>query len=146
MVTDFSPITEQRLLDLRAEYPLLVSAGFSLRNMYWLGYGAFFTINTLLATTLVFSYSERSNLLGSVFLTILHFFIPVTGVFISIVAVYTSYRINRLERIVIARGMAKDKILYNRMFTSIEGHTQGFSWPTAIGSLLFLVMWAAALC
>ena len=35
-----------KILDARMEYGLLVTILQSLGNMYWVGYGAFFTINT----------------------------------------------------------------------------------------------------
>ena len=139
------PANEQMLLDLRMEYPLLVSAGFTLANMYWLGYGAFFALNTLLATALGASYSDRSSSLSAVSLKIIRVAIPVTGIVISCIAIYAAYLIASFTRTVIARGTAIDAILNTRMFRPIKNHSRPFPWATSIGSALFAVLWIAAL-
>ncbi len=55
---------EQRVLDVRLEYSLLVTNFVTLANMFWVGYGAFFTINTLLATGLGVSYSDAAHVIS----------------------------------------------------------------------------------
>jgi hypothetical protein len=52
---------ENEILDMRMEYGHLMSGYMSLVNMFWVGYGAFFTINSLFATALGVSYSQMPN-------------------------------------------------------------------------------------
>jgi len=136
---------EHNLENLRIEYPLLVSASFSIHNMYWLGYGAFFTINTLLATAFDLSYADGSTKLPSVCLMVTRFIIPIIGIFISIVAIYTAHLINKTQSAVISRGVEIDAVLHTRMYSLIADQGQSFPWSTAIGSVLFMLIWVGVL-
>jgi hypothetical protein len=50
---------DRRILDARLEYGHLLTTYMSLANMVWIGFGAFFTMNTLLATGPGFSFFRR---------------------------------------------------------------------------------------
>ncbi len=136
---------DQRVVDARMEYGHLLTTYLSLANMFWVAYGAFFTINTLLATGLGFSYSESAKSFPKSFLTGVHFLIPVTGIFISLVAIYAAIQIVSLQRLAKKRGRELETLLFARIFTELQPHADGLPMGTIIGSLLFLALWAFAL-
>jgi hypothetical protein len=113
--------------------------------MFWVGYGAFFTINTLLATGLGLSYSETAKLLDKTFLTLVHVLIPATGMFISLVAIYTARAITIFQGFINRRGRELETFLFCRIFTGLQRYSGRLPIGTIIGSLLFLVLWAGAL-
>ena len=92
------------ILDARMEYGLLMSNYITLANMFWVGYGAFFTINSLLATALGVSYSQTAQPLDAIFLLLVHVLIPITGIFISACAIYAVVMIADNQRLVEQRG------------------------------------------
>lgn len=136
---------EQHVLDARMEYGLLATSLISLANMFWVGYGAFFTINTLLATGLGLSHSAASHGINATFLNIVHVVIPITGMFISCVAISAAYNIRKMQRLVVVRGRELEKLLFARTFSELKTYSESFPTPTAIGSILFGVIWAGAL-
>jgi hypothetical protein len=136
---------EQRITDARMEYGHLLATYLSLANMYWVGYGAFFTINTLLATGLGLSYSEAAKLLDRTFLLLAHILIPTTGIFISVVAIYAAKSIADFQGKINERGRELETILFARIFTGSRRYAERFPKGTAIGSLLFLALWASTL-
>jgi hypothetical protein len=138
-------VSAENILNLRMEYPLLATAVFSLGNTYWLGYGVFFSLNTLLATVLGALYFGGANQLSSISLKILRIGIPFTGIIISVIAIYAAWLISELTETVVNRGVAIDGVLHTELFKSIEGHSRGFPWATSIGSGLFAVLWLGAL-
>jgi hypothetical protein len=136
----------QRILDARMEYEQLLSTYVSLANRFWVGYGAFFAINTLLATGLGSSYvTEAAKSLDPKFLTLVRILIPVTGMFISLVAIYVAWEIVKFQRLANKRGRELEKLLFARIFTELQPYSQRFPKGTTIGSLLFFVIWAGAL-
>jgi hypothetical protein len=135
----------ETILDARMEYGHLLTALQSLGNMYWVGYGAFFTINTLLATALGFSYSTMASSLGPKFLSLTHAVVPLTGMFMCGVAIYTAWFIANLQRRAVARGNELETILSARMFSQLGPHSGGYPISTTIGALMFLLLWAGAL-
>jgi hypothetical protein len=137
---------DQDVLDARMEYSHLLTTYLSLANMFWIGYGAFFTVNTLLATGLGLSYSESAKLINKIFLTSLQFLIPMTGIFISLVAFYTGIEISKFQKIIVKRGIELEKRLYARIFTEFHPHHRKFPLGTTIGSFLFFLIWFGALC
>lgn len=134
---------EQNIVDARMEYGHLLTTYLSLANMFWVGYGAFFTINTLLATGLGFSYSETAKSLDKTFLTLVHVLIPVTGMFISLVAIYTAMAITKFQGLINKRGRELETLLFARIFTGLQPYSAPIG--TIIGSILFLALWAGAL-
>lgn len=138
-------IDEQNIVDARMEYGHLLTTYLSLASMFWVGYGAFFTINTLLATGLGFSYSDASKSFDNKFLTLMHVLIPLTGMFISLVAIYTARAITDFQRLINKRGRELEILLFARIFTGLEPYSDRPPIATIIGSLLFLAVWAGAL-
>jgi hypothetical protein len=133
----------QRILDARMEYGHLITTYISLANMIWLGYGAFFTINTLLATGLGFSYSETAKSLDQKLLTLVHVLIPVTGMFISLVAIYAAVLISEYERLAVMRGRELETLLFAKIFKQLSAAK--YPVGTIIGSLLFFAIWFGTL-
>ncbi len=105
---------EQHIVDATMEYGHLLTTYLSLANMFWVGYGAFFTINTLLATGLGFSYSDTAKPLDRTFLTLVHFLTPATGIFISLVAIYTAMVITKFQGLINKRGRELETLLVAR--------------------------------
>ena len=135
----------QEIIDARMEYGFLVTNYVALANMFWVGYGAFFTINTLLATGLGLSYSATAADLGPKVLMLLHVIIPVPAIFISIVAIITALEIRKFQRITNDRGLQLEVLLFARIFENLRPQSQKYPLPTILGSLLFMTIWAGAL-
>ncbi len=136
---------DQRILDARMEYGLLMGTYLSLAQMMWVGYGAFFTINTLLATGLGFSYSNSSGVLDKWLLKIIHILIPITGIVISIIAIYAAKEIASLRRLANLRGRELETLLFAKTFLELQSYSEKKPTATAIGSLLFFTLWLTAL-
>jgi hypothetical protein len=134
----------QTVLDLRMEYPALMTAYAAVSGMFWTGYTAFFAVNTLLATALGLSYSAGGGYAGSRFIKLAHMMIPAIGMFIAVAAVYAAHLIVRHQNLIISRGMQIDGTLATRSFTQLM-HQKGFPVATAFGSALFFVTWAGIL-
>lgn len=141
---DEASTRDQQRLDARMEYGLLMNSYLSLSQMMWVGYGAFFTINTLLATGLGFSYASSTSLDRWLVKTI-HIMIPVTGVAISVIAIYAAREIATLRLLTNARGRELEKLLFARTFTELRAYSEKKPTATTVGSLLFLAIWLAAL-
>src|SRR5258707_5531847 len=107
---------EQSVLDARMEYGHLLTSYMSLANMVWIGYGAFCTINTLLATGLGASYSAAARDIDKVFIGLVRVLIPATGMFISVVAIQAARMITHFQRLAIRRGRELEQLLHARMF------------------------------
>ena len=144
-MTNKTDTNEQQIVDARMEYGHLLTIYVSLANMFWVGYGAFFTINTLLATGLGFSYSETAKSLDKTFLTLVHVLIPVTGMFISLVAIYAARMITKFQGLIDKRGRELETLLFARIFTGLQPYSERFPIGTTVGSLLFLALWVVAL-
>ena len=142
---DNEPDRAQSLLDARMEYGLLMSTYTSLAQMMWVGYGAFFTINTLLATGLGFSYSDGSTALSSSLLRVIHIAIPAIGIVISMIAIYAAIEIRRMLALTNARGRELEGLLYAKMFSRTEAYSRKKPIATVVGSLLFMFLWAGVL-
>src|SRR5476649_1436447 len=137
---------EQAVLDARIEYGHLVTTYVSLTNMFWIGYGAYFTINSLLATVLGISYSDSAaKAMDKVAIHAIHVLIPITGMFISYVSIATARMIRDAQVLAALRGRALENLLSARMFESIGPLSMKFPIFTAIGSCLFGALWFAAL-
>jgi len=134
---------EQQVVDARMEYELLVKTTENLANMMWLGYGAYFAINTLLATALAFSYAPNSA--DSYLLRTVRIGIPVVGIAIAIIAMRTALEITKHRHAAIERGQELESVLFARIFFRLK--TQSAKWPTAtiVGAALFLVIWLGCL-
>jgi hypothetical protein len=135
---------DQAVLDLRMEYPALMTAYATVSGMFWAGYTAFFAVNTLLATGLGLSYSAGGNYANSYFIKLAHIMIPVIGMFIAGVAIYAAYLIVRHQNLIISRGLEIDERLATKSFTQLMHH-KGFPVATSLGSLLFFLTWAGIL-
>jgi hypothetical protein len=114
--------------------------------MVWIAYGAFFTINTLLATGLGLSYSDAAKVFDKkFFLTSIHVMIPVTGMFISIIAIVAARQIVRFQRLINKRGRELETLLFSRIFAGLEPYSERAPVGTTIGSLFFFAIWVTAL-
>jgi hypothetical protein len=134
------------ILDARMEYGLLMSNYITLANMFWVGYGAFFTINSLLATALGVSYSEAARPLDATFLLLIHMLIPLTGMFISACAIYSVVMMALNQHLVAQRGQELEtKLLHALIFKRMRSRSKPLPLWTIIGSLLFALIWASAL-
>jgi hypothetical protein len=140
-----SDTNNQQLTDARMEYGHLLTSYLSLVNMFWVGYGAFFTINTLLATGLFFSYSEGAKSLDKGFLAIIHILLPMTGVFVAVVAIWVARAITSYQGKINERGRELETLLFAKIFTGSQSHSKRFPMWSTVGSLFFLALWAAAL-
>jgi hypothetical protein len=138
-------VADQHVCDARMEYGHLLTAYLSLANMFWVGYGAFFAINTLLATGLGLSYSDAAKPVNPTFLTLTRFLIPLTGIIISVIAIYTAKLIRDMQRLACERGTELEKLLFARMFSRLKPYSESFPSGTTIGSLLFMAIWIGAL-
>ena len=136
---------QQSLLDARMEYGLLMSTYTSLAQMMWVGYGAFFTLNTLLATGLGFSYSDGSRVLSSWLLKLIHIGIPAIGIVIAVIAIYAAIEIRRMLALTNDRGRELEVLLYARMFSRSEAYSRKKPVATIVGSSLFLLLWVGVL-
>jgi|SRR5882724_4996540 len=134
-------VQEQRL-DARMEYGHLVTVYLALANMMWLGFGAFFTINTLLVTGLGFSYTEIARSISENLLFFLHVAIPITGMCVSAIAVYAAVLIFNAQKQTRERGVQLEKLLSAKMFTTRAAQAGSFPYATAVGSSCFFVMWS----
>jgi hypothetical protein len=131
---------EQRL-DARMEYGHLITVYLALANMMWIGYGAFFTINTLLVTGLGFSYAEIAKSISGSLLFFLHIAIPITGMCMSTIAVYAAILISKTQNKTRDRGIQLEQLLSAKMFT-MRARANSFPYATAVGSSCFFVMWS----
>jgi len=113
--------------------------------MMWLGFGAFFTINTLLITGLGFSYADIAKSISAVLLYFLHVAIPLTGMCMSIIAVYAAVLIFNAQKQARERGVQLEKFLSAKMFTTRAARTASFPYATAVGSSCFFIMWTGVL-
>ena len=135
---------EQRL-DARMEYGHLVTVYLALANMMWLGFGAFFTINTLLVTGLGFSYTDTAKSISGRLLVFLHVAIPLTGMCMSSIAVYAAILISNAQKHTRERGIELEKLLSAKMITRRSARAASFPYATAIGSSCFFIMWCGVL-
>lgn len=135
---------KQEIEDARMEYGHLMSNYMSLVNMFWIGYGAFFTINSLLATMLGLSYSRDIATFNSKFLLLIHILIPATGIFISACAAYASIKIVEMQKRINERGRAlEDTLLHAHIFQGLRSYSERSPIATILGSGFFALMWAA---
>ena len=136
-------LQEQRL-DARTEYGHLVTVYLALANMMWVGFGAFFTINTLLITGLGFSYTEIAKAFPAQLLTFLRIAIPSTGVCISLSAIYAAKLICDAQDKIRERAVEVETLLAAKLF---ERATRSGSVPYAanLGTLCFLRIWGCIL-
>jgi hypothetical protein len=135
----------ERRLDARMEYGHLVTVYLALANMMWLGFGAFFTINTLLVTGLGFSYTEIAKSISGALLYFLHVAIPLTGMCMSLIAVYAAVLIFNAQKQARERGAQLEKFLSAKMFTTRAARASSFPYATAVGSSCFFIMWSGVL-
>lgn len=137
---------DQAILDARMEYGHLMTTYVSLANMVWIGFGAFFTINSLLATALGVSYSDSAaRAIDKVAIHALHILIPATGIFISWVAIHAAQSIKNAQHLAVLRGRKLEELLYARIFEGLEPFSSRPPTATTVGSLFFGAMWVAAL-
>lgn len=136
---------ENEILDARMEYGHLVSSYMSLVNMFWVGYGAFFTLNSLLAAGLSYSYSDNWKTFDKTFLTFIHYLLPCLGVSISSVAIYAALMLVNMQRAICDRGVELEtKLLRDRIFHGLQHYSHRFPSATVIGSTLFALLWAGS--
>ncbi|MEL7467032.1 MAG: hypothetical protein AAFN27_01175 [Pseudomonadota bacterium] len=109
-------------------------------SMIWTGYGAFFTVNTLLATGYGFLLGYDSALPGQLSAT-LQVAISVVGIFISYCAYSVILLVRRVQVRILQRGAELDKVIGTQIFEMVLGQGQGYPWGTVIGSFLFAVIW-----
>jgi hypothetical protein len=136
---------EQSILDARMEYGLLLSTYTSLAQMMWLGYGAFFTLNTLMVTGLGFSYSDGAKVLDAWLLQLVHVAIPLIGIVISIISIYAAIEIRRMLALTNKRGRELEELLLARMFSRTEAYSRKKPVATVVGSFLFMLLWVSVL-
>jgi hypothetical protein len=133
------------ILDARMEYGHLMTNYMSMVNMFWLGYGAFFTINSLLATALGISYAQSAQSIIPTFLLLIHILIPATGIFISMCAIYASWMIVKMQRLINERGRELESTLLSaKIFRASQRYSERSPAATICGSIFFALMWAAA--
>jgi hypothetical protein len=131
--------------DARMEYGHLMTSYMSLANMFWIGFGAFFTINSLLATALGVSYSQSAQALGKPSIDAVRILIPVVGIFISFAAVDAARKIRAAQHHAVIRGRKLEELLSARIFEGLEPYSRKAPTSTIIGSLLFALLWASTL-
>jgi hypothetical protein len=136
-------LQEQRL-DVRMEYGHLVTVYLALANMMWVGFGAFFTINTLLITGLGFSYTEIAKAFPTQLLSFLRIAIPSTGVCISLSAMYAAKLICDAQDKIRERAIEVEKLLGAKLFERAAS-SGSVPYATNIGSLCFLLIWGGIL-
>jgi hypothetical protein len=137
---------ENEILDARMEYGHLMSTYMSLVNMFWLGYGAFFTINSLFATALGISYSQNAQSMDPWFLLLLHLLIPMAGIFISGCAIYAAILIVRNQRLTEQRGCELETaVLRSQIFQRMRGRSSKYPNWTIVGALFFAALWLSTL-
>jgi hypothetical protein len=134
---------DNEILDARMEYGHLMSNYMTLVNMFWVGYGAFFTINSLFATALGISYSDNAKGMDKRFLYLIHVLIPLTGIFISACAIYAAVKIADSERLIQERGRELEStVLRAAIFRGLQ--ERGTPVWTIIGALFFAILWASS--
>ena len=134
----------QRILDARMEYEQLLTTVRSVEQMWWVNVGAFFAVNTLLATAFGLSVSTATNTLNPLGLKIIHFLIPLTGAFFSFIAIRVALALTKIGLSAAKRGVELESVLFARMFSPIRSKYEITPWGTIIASILFLVMWLVA--
>jgi hypothetical protein len=135
---------QERRLDARMEYGHLVTVYVAAANMMWVGFGAFFTINTLLITGLGFSYTEIAKAFSPSVLFFLHVAIPLTGACISVSAIYAANLISDAHDRIRERAIEIEKVLDAKLFAHAT-RSPSRPYATNIGSLCFFVMWGLIL-
>jgi hypothetical protein len=135
---------DNAILDARMEYNHLISGYVSLANMFWVGYGAFFTINSLLATALGVSYSQNAQSMDFRFLILIHVLIPLTGIFISACAICAAVKIANRMRLAEQRGQELESTLLSAVIFH-RLHARSAPVWTNIGALFFAALWMSAL-
>jgi len=134
---------ENEILNMRMEYGHLMSGYMSLVNMFWVGYGAFFTINSLFATALGVSYSQNAQSMSPSFLFLVHLLIPMAGMFISACAIYAAILITTNLILVATRGRELEVKLRSEIFRRM--HIHKFPGWTTVGALFFAALWLTTL-
>lgn len=145
---DSAKFSEQKILDARMEYDQLLTTARTIEQMWWVDVGAFFAVNTLLATALGFSCSSvvTSNLnLNQSFIKLLQFLIPITGIFFSFAASYTAIALRKMTRCTTERGIELEEILFSKIFSILIAHSNSTPWLTICASSLFGFMWIATI-
>jgi hypothetical protein len=142
---DMSQTENDEILDARMEYGHLVSSFMSLVSMFWVGYGAFFTLNSLLAAGLSYSYSESWKSFDKAFLAFIHYLIPCVGIFMSAVAIYAALMLVKMQRAICVRGIdLETRLLHAQIFHGLKPYSHRFPSATVIGSALFGLLWAGS--
>jgi hypothetical protein len=140
-----STTPDNEILDARMEYGHLVTSYMSLVNMFWLGYGAFFTINSLLATALGVSYSTNADSMNPKFLFLIHVLIPSTGIFISWCAIYAARQIADTQRLIEERGKGLEStVLRAAIFHGLGKHPRTTPVLTIVGAVFFGALWLSS--
>ncbi len=133
---------EQRVSDARMEHQQLFSSLQSLSQMMWTGYGAFFALNTILATGISYSYSDNIKNINHDFLVLFRTLIAILGIFTSVTAIIAACRITNAMEVTSARGKKlEEEVLFARLFHEFHSYSRGFPILTTIGSALFGLLW-----
>ncbi len=109
-------------------------------SMIWTGYGAFFTVNTLLATGYGFLLGYEADL-PLYFSVVLEFLISFCGIFMSFCAYRVIIIIQNIQTKILVRGAELDRELGTRVFEMIPKSVQDYPFGTVIGSILFAMIW-----
>jgi hypothetical protein len=142
---DEQKVREQRILDARMEYEQLLISARTIEQIWWVDVSAFFAVNTLLATVFGLSFATTAQPLNPIFLKVIHVLIPTAGVFFSFAATRVANELTKLMRLTNERGRELEKLLFARMFSELRAYSEKPPWGTILASLLFLLIWVAAL-
>ena len=144
-MSDGTSTESEQYLDARMEYTLLVSTYTSLANLKWIGYGAFFTLNTLLATGFGYLNSTSPSNMDLTFINVARLIIPMAGIVVSMIAIKTVFEITNMMLLTNERGRELESLLSAKFFDKAMPYSLKKPIATIVGSLFFLVLWTVAL-
>ncbi len=129
--------------DYRTEYEMLFKSFISLGNMKWLGYGVFFTVNSILVAVLGFSMSQEIDvdIAGS---NAFDLTIKAAGVFTAAIAIYSAMSLHAAQIAVVKRGVEIEKELYCRIVTIYGEIFHPQPYGTIVGAVFFGCLWVAS--
>ena len=144
-IFDNSSLHEQEILDARMEYQQLVGSYQLLAQLVWVSYGAYFAINTLLATALGASFSTMVSDFAGTNMQVFRLLVPVVGIATACTSVYVAFELSRLRKLNNHRGREVEKLLFARTFRDLQTHAGRAPTVSYFGSFTIAALWIAML-
>lgn len=112
-------------------------------QMVWTGYGAYFTVNSLLFTAFGLIMTSDFARSDPVFALAIAVILAVIGIFLSAVAIVVIRSIAHTQHALVQRGKDLEDITGAQLVSILGSARRSTPWPTIVGAMLFAALWCA---